>query len=438
MSIGYVKDKNGNDKFEAFELVKLMTHGAKLIDSSFDKRFPFVCAVGMRIKGKLDLKKVEKSINKAYRDIDTMRSVLDMDDPDNLYFRIKEVYDYELLEIIPEGENAEERYENAKKEVQYNVFQREYYKDAACHIELYKLDENDRFFTIAIDHGMADGQALLLIIKKIILDYIGLPGGGKINKNSLYDFYQFYKEFKTNGIMEQNTAYWNKTAEGLESLYKYNPPLENNKITENEKLVIIPMSQIKQAGKNYKTTAGNLVLAAYSTAIAKVYGTDKAAVTCISANRSAPEFFDTAVLQLEPMLLCNNVPNDDTDVKSYLKNVMLTMSEGMKHTPSFYSRTVYSRFLFSYAQDLTKGMSVTNIPGFDVTSWMPQTIPEHIFDINYIFLIAFEQKDSLEFHFALDDSVYCRNDFIKLTDTIKEFFEKLSSQKELTMKDLIR
>ncbi len=438
MSTGFIKDKNGNEKFEAFELVKLMTHGAKLIDGSFDKRFPLVCAAGMRIKGKLDLNKMEKAINKGYKDIDTMRSVLNMDDPDDLYFMIKESYEYKLKELIPDGNDAEERYANAQKEVQFNVFQREYYKDCACPIVIYKLDENDHFFTIAIDHGMADGQAMLLVLKKLILDYIGLPGGGKINKRSLLDFYQFYDDFKNNGVMEQNTAYWIKAAEGLDELYSYHEPLEDNKITEEEKLVIVPMSTIKQAGKNYKTTAGNLVIAAYIAAISKVYSTNEAAITCISANRSVPEFFDTAVLQLDPMLLRTPVPKDATDVKAYLKSVMMTTSEGMKHTPSFYSQVSYSRFLFSYAQDLTKGMSVTSIPGFDVTSWMPQTIPEHVFDINYIFLVAFEQKDTLELHFALDDSVYCRADFIKLADTMKTFFEKLAAEKDLTMRDILQ
>jgi hypothetical protein len=168
-----------------------------------------------------------------------------------------------------------------------------------------------------------------------------------------------------------------------------------------------------------------------------VYGTNEAAITCISANRSVPEFFDTAVLQLDPMLLRTSVPKDDTDVKTYLKSVMMTTSEGMKHTPSFYSKVPYSRFLFSYAQDLTKGMSVTNLPGIEVTSWLPQTIPEHVFDVNYIFLIAFEQKDTMELHFALDDTIFCRTDFIKLADTMKDFFERLASQKDLTMKSMM-
>jgi hypothetical protein len=437
MSTGFIKDKKGNEKFEAFELVKLMTQGVQLIDGRFDKRFPLVCAAGMRIKGKLDLNKLEKAVNKGYRDIDTMRSVLNMDNPDDLYFKIKESYEYKLNEKVPEGVDAEERYANAQREVQFNVFQREYYKDCACRIEVYKLDENDHFFTIAIEHGMADGQAMLLVLKKLILDYIGLPGGGKINKRSLLDFYEFFEEFKHNGVMEQNTAYWTKEAEGLDGLYKYNEPLENNTITEEEKLVIIPMSTIKQAGKNYKTTAGNLVIAAYMAAVSKVYGTNEAAITCISANRSVPEFFDTAVLQLDPMLLRTSVPKDDTDVKTYLKSVMMTTSEGMKHTPSFYSKVPYSRFLFSYAQDLTKGMSVTNLPGVEVTSWLPQTIPEHVFDVNYIFLIAFEQKDTMELHFALDDTIFCRTDFIKLADTMKDFFERLASQKDLTMKSIL-
>ncbi|MDO4863490.1 MAG: condensation domain-containing protein, partial [Ruminococcus sp.] len=347
MNTAYVKDSKGNDKFEAFELVKLMNRGAQLIDGRFDKRFPLVCAAGMRIKGKINLKKMEKAINNGYRDIDTMRSVLNMDDPDDLYFRILESYEIQLEEKVPEGSDPDERFENAKKEVQYNVFQREYYRDCACPIVLYKLGEDDHFLALAIDHGMADGQAFLLILKKLILDYIGLPGGGKINKRSLLDFYEFFEKFKDNGVMEQNTLYWQKIGEGLDGLYKYNAPLENNSISEDEKLVKIPMSTLKQAGKNYKTTAGNLVIAAYQAALSHVYSTDETAITCISANRSVPEFFDTVVLQLDPMLLRNSIPRDDTEVKDFLKSIMLTTSEGMKHTPSFYSQVTYSRFLFS-------------------------------------------------------------------------------------------
>lgn len=438
MSTEFVMNEKGTEKFEVFELAKLMNNKVKLIDGIFDKKFPLVCGAGLRIKGKINLEKLEKTINKAYASIDTMRAVLNIEDENDLHFKIRENYEYKLNVLIPEGNDAEEKYNNAKKEVQYKVFQRETYADCACVFMMYNLGENDNFFVVATEHGIMDGQAMLLIIKKVLLDYIGLPGTGRINKKSLVDFYNFYEDFKDNGVMEANTAYWNNIAVGLEDLFKYNEPLENNTITEEEKLIKVSIQLLKQASKNYRTTIGNIVIAAYQMAIAKTYGTRESAISCISANRTIPDFFDTVVLQLEPMLLRNEIPNDNTEVKEVLKRIMFTTSEGMKHTPSFYSNITYSRFLFSYAQDIMKGMDLTKMQGVDITTWMPDSIPEHVFDVNYIFLIGFEQKKELELHFAVCDKVFCKADFLSITQGMVEIFNRMASEKDLTMEQLLK
>ncbi len=433
----FVKDRNGNDKFEAFELVKIMENDVHLLDSDFKKRFQLTCGAGVRIQGKLDLKRLEKVIANAYKDVDSMRAVLHMDF-DNSYFRILEEYEYTLNTVIPEGETADERFENAKKEVSKDIFSREFYAKCACPILLYKLDENDYFLVVAIDHGMGDGQCLLLVLKKLILDYIGLPGGGKINKKGLYDFYQFYQEFKNNGMMAANTEYWKKLAEGTENLYHFNAPLDDNEVSEDDKIVKVSLKELKQAAKNYKTTVPNLVIAIYQAAIAKVYGLKESAITCVSANRSVPDFFDTVALQLDLMLLRNSVPDDETEVKAFLKESLKTTATGMQHTPSFYSQIPISRFLFSYAQDLMKGMNPAAIPGFDVTTWMAPSIPEHALDTNYIFLVAFEQGGDLEMHFAFDKTIYNKNDFINMRDNMVEMFSLLAGKKDLKMVELMR
>ncbi len=438
MSEEFVLNSRGEEKFEVFELVKLMNHGAKLIDGTFDKRFPLVCGCGMRIKGKFNLQKLEKCIQKAYSSIDTMRAFINMDDPDDLYFKIRKEYNYNMEILEAEGATADERYENAKKEVQGVAFERDTYRETACTFYISKLDENDIFFSMLTEHGLIDGQALLIIMKKIIIDYIGLPLGKGIHKNGLADFYEFYNKFKEEGTMKANTEFWMEKSKGLENLYNYNPPLENNSIAPEEKLLTVPMKTLKAACKNYRTTMGNIVITAYQMAIAKTYGINKAAISCVSANHTIPEFFDSAVLQLDSMLLVNDIPMDDTPVQDVLKISMKTTSEGMAHTPSFYSKTPFSRFLFSYAGDLLKGMDPTKLPGLDITSWMPESIPEHVFDIDYIFLIGFEQKHELELHFATCDKAFNRDDFISITTGMVDIFTKLGSEKNLTMEQLLK
>ncbi|MCR4955140.1 MAG: hypothetical protein K6A30_00450 [Lachnospiraceae bacterium] len=438
MSEEFILNSKGEEKFEVFELVKVMNHGALLIDGTFDKRFPLVCGCGMRIKGKFNLQKLEKAIQKAYDSIDTMRAFINMDDPDDLYFKIRKNYEYHMELLKAEGETADERYENAKNQVQGIAFQRDTYRKSACNFFIYKLDENDIFFSMLTEHGLIDGQAVLIIVKKIIIDYIGLPMGKGIHKKGLADFYEFYEKFKDEGTMQANTEFWNEKAKGLEDLYKYNPPLENNAISESEKLLKVPMKTLKAACKNYRTTMGNLVIAAYEMAIAKTYGISKAAISCVSANHTIPDYFDSAVLQLDSMLLVNEVPVDETPVQEVLKASLKTTSEGLMHTPSFYSKTPFSRFLFSYAGDLLKGMDPSKMPGLDITSWMPESIPEHVFDVDYIFLIAFEQRHELELHFATCDKVYNRNDFISITQGMVDIFTKLGNEKNLTMEQLLK
>lgn len=438
MNDEYVLNSKGNDRFEVFELVKLMTHGAQLIDGRFDKQFPLVCGCGLRFKGRFNLKKLEKAINKAYAEIDTLRAVINMDDIDNMYFKIKKHYEYKMDILHAEGVTADERYENAKKEVSDRRFLRETYKDTACTFYVYELDDNDIFLSMLTEHGLIDGQAILIIVKKIIIDYIGIPLGKGVHKKGLVDFYEYYEEFKDEGTMTANTEYWNEIGKGLANLYKYNKPLENNKISDSEKLLKVPMKSLTAASKNYKTTIGNLVITAYQIALAKTYGIDKAAISCVSANHSVPDFFETAVLQLDLMLLCNNIPSDETPVRDVLKACMKTSSDGMAHTPSFYSKVPVSRFLFSYAGDLLKGIDPTKLPGLNITTWMPESIPEHVFDVDYIFLIAFETKHDLELHFAVCDTAFNRDDFINITHTMANILVRLGEEKDLTMESLLR
>lgn len=436
MDGNFVKDKNGSEKFEAFELVKLMNRGAKLIDGSFDKKFPLVCGAGFRIKGRFNLNKLYDAINRAYADIDTMRAFINMEDPDDLYFKVRKEYEFKAETIEIEGDDADSKYENAKKDVQEKVFQRETYADVGCKFLIYNLGEKDIFLVVLVEHGLIDGQALLLMIKKIFHDYMGLPGGGKIHKKGLVDFYNAYEKFKSEGTMKANTAYWEEMAKGTENLYTFRKPLDNNSISDEEKLLRIPMKTLKAACKNYKTTTANLVISAYQLAIAKTYGVKETVISCVSGNRTVPDFFESVVLQLDCMLLRNSVSSDETNVGDYFKQCMRTMSEGMSHCPSFYSQIPYSRFLFSYAANLFQGADPSKMLGIDITAWMPESIPEHVFDENYIFLIAFEQKNEVELHFAVYDKLFNREDFLSIAGGMVKIIDILAEKKGLNMREL--
>ncbi len=429
--ITYIKDSEGKEELDLFELTKVFTNGLVSVDGESVPNLMAGCATGLRIKGKLNLDKVEKAIQMLFDNIDGMRAVVDRELE---IFRIRESYEYKMEVIVPEGNSPDEKFEKAKEECNKLVVSENFYDDCACRFRVYELGQNEYFLIVATNHLFGDGQSLMLIVKQMIELYFGIKRKVTINSKTMMDYYENWKKVKASAQYKENNLYWEKEKRGIENLYTFNPPEENNVLSDDMYTLEFDLRKLKNIAKKARTTVPNLAMTAYHMGFANVHKTAQSIITVAFANRMEMEYLDTFAPMVK--LLINRVRfTQDMAIKELLRAVMQKTSETIKHSYIAKEYIGCNRYFFSYLPEIGGFMSV---PGYKVEVWVPEIIDPSKYRMPFILCTAVEQNGKLAFQITCNREYYNKNDILLLREGISNLVNKLDENENALVGDVLR
>lgn len=224
---------------------------------------------GIFIKGKLNLGKLEKSIQKLVNESDAMRFVFERDEKTNtLYQRVLDSYRYKLNVRDLAGKTKEEKEEYLKKDFCKVTEKIEYLPDGDvkwCCI-LYRYSDAEYGLWFAMSHILADGLSIANAITRIVLRYNGIP----LPPTSSYLDY-----IKEQHRLETDPACAKLREPIIGSIKKYVPPVDYSEMgsvaSYYRELVTLDITNLKKFARSNKMSVFHCTLFMFHAAIAATY-----------------------------------------------------------------------------------------------------------------------------------------------------------------------
>lgn len=224
---------------------------------------------GIFIEGKLNLEKLERSIQKLVNESDAMRFVFERDETTNtIYQRVLDSYRYKLDVRDLVGETKEEKEEYLKKDFYKATEKIEYLPDGNvkwCCI-LYRYSDKEYGLWLAMSHILADGLSIANAITRIVLRYNGIP---------LPPVSSYLEYIKEQYKLETNPECAKLREPVIESLKSYVPPVDYSEMgrvkSYYRELVTMDITELKKFARANKMSVFYCTLFMFHAAIAATY-----------------------------------------------------------------------------------------------------------------------------------------------------------------------
>jgi hypothetical protein len=424
----FYKDEKGQDCFELFEISKVFVNGLTFFDGFTSDPFLLDIVNGFRLKGKLNVGKLEKAIKKAYADIDALRTIY-VKNEESAYFQIPDEYDFTLLPIVPEGADAEARYEEAQNMVNANISLRgAFYLPCAARFELYELDANDHLFMIYMNHMFTDGESVKLVVKKVMTDYFGIGLLGKVHKLTMMDYYRDAQQ-KLLASQEKNEEYWAKEKEGFQ-LYRFRDPEPYNELEPDEYRLQFDRKELQENARGMHTTLSNALICAFHLALAKVYGLSETMITIAAANRMDKRFWNTVAPMAKTVI--HRLPvNPSESMRAYLGTALKKFSENMEHVDASFTTIGVTRFLFDY---INLSEPIPPVPGLEMSFWAPDfNVESPEYAMHGVILLIIETEFTIDVNFICRHDIFNKHDLLTLRNQFMRAVACMKENPEITV-----
>ena len=224
---------------------------------------------GLRIKGAIDEKKLEKSVQKLVKESDAMRIVFEKDpQSEKLCQRVLDSYDYTLDLRQLEGSNEQEQSDSLEKDL-YNVMKEvEYLPDGNVKWKcvLYRYSPEDHGLWFIMSHCLADGISISTALTRIVLRYNGMP---------LPPISSYIEYLKDQYALETDPDCVQDRAEIQSSLNDHKSPADFSAMGKTEgkyrEIVTLDIKELKSFARSNKMSMFHCTLFMFHAAIAATF-----------------------------------------------------------------------------------------------------------------------------------------------------------------------
>ncbi|WP_338969044.1 amino acid adenylation domain-containing protein [Fusobacterium nucleatum] len=240
------------------------------------------------IETKLDIKKLENSLNKVIEHQPMLRAVFSKEGKQKILNSVpKYLINIEDISMLSENE-IKEKIKIERNRMSHFIFNPE--KWPLFEFKAFKINEKIHYLFIGIDLLIADGSSIGILVNNILDEY----NEKSSNISSNYTFLNYVKDmkaFQKNNIYMNSVNFWNKKSMSI--FGPANIPLKKdvNKIEKPifkrlaKKISQEQLLKLKQICRHKKISLSSLLLSIYSKVILKWSNQRKATINITVSNR---------------------------------------------------------------------------------------------------------------------------------------------------------
>ena len=231
-----------------------------------------ISPAGIRIKGELNLAKLEKSIQKLVNESDAMRMVFVRDEETNTICQeVLDSYHYKLdMRDTPDGTD-EQKEEFIRNDLFGEERRIEYLPDGEVKwfCILYRYRDADYSLWFVMSHILADGLSITNALTRIVLRYNGIPFPAS---SSYLEFIkdQYRLESDPDCIRQREAVF--------EGIKDYTPPADYSQMGQTEsfyrEMVTLKIDNLKKFARANKMSLFHCTLFMFHAAVAAAYRTN--------------------------------------------------------------------------------------------------------------------------------------------------------------------
>lgn len=313
MSEKFYVDEKGRSVFELPRQQKLQI--------AVGHDFISVCA--MMVDEKLDVDKMEKTIQHAFDSYDTLRYMAVKENEDICY-KILDSYKYDFNPYIAVGSSYEEKYQDAINHIsEIAVKPIDIYNGLSQIIDVAVVDDEHFIFYLIAYPWTLDGSACAILADIILTDYKGTDVKRPYAVQN-HEFMEWYLDLEKSEKGQKELEFWKKNNEGstqhdLSSMYIGQPA------TQQDFMVPVDTEKFNEIAQNYKTSCVNVALFGYHMAIYNLLGLTDTMVLIMDSCRVKKEHIGVVgnlVRQLSHRLIFS----EDTKLVDAFKSSIEEMS----------------------------------------------------------------------------------------------------------------
>ncbi|KIL51086.1 non-ribosomal peptide synthetase [Jeotgalibacillus campisalis] len=250
---------------------------------------------GLRIKGDLQLKQLERAINIIIENQCALRTIFKSDEDGNPFQFINQYVPYKL-EVFPTKDEMGAK-DTLIREIVQTPFNLK--EGPLWRISLLKEGEREHLLILSFHHILFDGRSLDLFIKELSTIYNKLTNGQRLNNHiqdiQYVDYAEWERKYFNNTIMDKQLSYWKNELSGCTDflqlpLDKLRPKTQSfqGSIYTIELPAAIHRSLIRVC-QTHKTTLFMVTLAAFQTLLSKYSNQEDVIVGFPISCRDQPE-----------------------------------------------------------------------------------------------------------------------------------------------------
>ncbi len=416
------------DNNQILSLSRLCVKGITLFDGTVLTDINTNLSYGLFIHFELDEKKMEKSIQSLYNSIDAYRAVMKRDNNSWEYHYEKE-YQYHIRVESVEGESLEEKQEKVKSIVRENTLKPSSLEnEIPARFDIYKLEENEYFLAVYLNHYIADGHSIGLTIWKIMEKYWDITIEGARSVGNMRKYCQRIFSADQDERSRRCIDYWKNEMNGYH-IDKYQ--VNQSDLPAYDGLphcIKMDKKNIVAFAQQNKTTVSNMVMLAYHITLAKVFGQRDNVISFVSTDRNTPD--DWGLIAPYEKLLSNRfILEEGKPYRELLKIIAGKIGRNIAHKYVPMQRIGLSRYGVTYMNHSKKLFESD-----EITTWMPELLMDYA-KCSFIVLRAQELAETIEIDVVCNKEYINRKDYEKvvkvLEDTIMDMIDNSDKEVEI-------
>lgn len=446
--ITYLTDNRGNEDFDLFYQCTYFLTGMDYFDTgSSGQGFYAGIGTGAVVEGDLDLQRVERTMQRLFDEIDTLRVCYPASEGDLTHFRIRSDYDFKLEVLQAQGETREERIQYATEAESRIVADLKNYEFIACRAVVYDLGQDAGkphvwLLALTFNHMIVDDQGLILIWNQFMSYYRG-EEERVANKKSLIDYFNFMNDNPDLYDKDEVVSYWKEQMDGYQTPAMREPEGMEGIARFNlaDYVVVYDIAELRKLVASCRVTLPALFTAAFHVGSARTFGVKDSVVTIGTEARPNFDFWSTVVHSLVSMNNRMDLREEET-FADFAHRTLARMSENIKHAP---------------AQELVGGISHLGITyanqpkapelGEDLacTPWIPVTVvadnrtnpKEFVLPPKQLMMGIVEHGDIVRTECAFTPLSFSMADAKGISDGIKLCIDMLKEDPQVTVGQIL-
>ena len=357
----YITDKNGNYEFPVAGMLKVFLQDCP-DHGELNRAWNMAFKAGL--KGKIDLAKLERALNRVIQEHDAMRASYSRKG-DEYYIRVRKSYKATLKIETVNGATLEERKQEADRLIEeFAAEPINIYETVGYRIRIYQVDEEEYVMALNFQHALTDGASIAMMVGTWLAYYENEDIVILQSKGTFLDYASEEYNYLHSQDSQEEKKYWEDTYEGyVNEKYEVDEQAEllkacniSNMILNKDKLEVI-------ARKN-KTSVFNIVMMIYAMAIAKIENRNDVSIAFMLASRDKEEYRTTYGLITRTTNIRHQFEDEDVIGNMYPKFRTEIMKAVMNYRSS--SDYIYDGYVIAY-QNQNEGFELPTFEGNPIT-----------------------------------------------------------------------